>query len=206
MNNVVLAAASKFVIFPEINSNSNNNNKIAKTKDKLVWSKCSNDDDVDLLPKVFQIGIMNRPTNNNTDNNSCDCCHNDPNNKNKMIRSSCQQQQQQLQQLLPQIGIFANRMLSPKGAARRIQTIVYERLLEIDIDLVFSIITVRTQLRKQSNLDEDAYDDFDKANNHHDHDHDHDHWKCNIHNESIKIIERIIRLIETIQPIVVIGD
>jgi len=99
-------------------------------------------------------------------------------------------------------------MLSPKGAARRIQTIVYERLLETDIDLVFSIITVRTQLQKQSNLDEDdnVYDDIDKANNHHDHDHDHDHWKCNIFDESMKVIGRIIRLIETIQPIVVIED
>ncbi len=41
---------------------------------------------------------------------------------------------------IPQIGVFASRMIGPGAAARRIQTIVYEGLLETDLSTVTGVL------------------------------------------------------------------
>ena len=143
---------------------------------------------------VFQVGIGSKNIGDgddskiNNDNNSFD----DDNDDEIKIGGCCQEQNLLL---LPQIGIFANRMFSPKSAARRIETMVYERLLETDIDTVKSIIMTRNN-NNNNNVENDGND-----YNHH-----HRRHRRIIRHESMKITDSIIRLIETIQPIVVIGD
>jgi hypothetical protein len=178
---IIEAAGAKFVIFPDNNSKKYLNTKTAATT----------------MPMVFQVGIGSNNIGDgddskiNNDSNSFD------DNDDGIKTGGCCQQQNIL--LLPQIGIFANRMFSPKSAARRIETLVYERLLETDIDTVISIIMTRNNNNNNNNNN-------DVENNGSDHNHHHRRHRRIIRRESMKITESIIRLIETIQPIVVIGD
>ena len=87
-------------------------------------------------------------------------------------------------QSLPQFGVFATRMIGPGAAARRIETIVYEKMLESDV------ITVKgVAQRGHGGVCDDKMDSH-----------------CNrlVRDRSVEIIERILRLIDTLKPIVVV--
>lgn len=91
---------------------------------------------------------------------------------------------------IPQIGVFASKMIGPGAAARRIQTIVYEGLLETDLS------TVKGVLRQHQ--DDDATDNPILK--------DDDPLHCNrlLQDRSVEIVERILSLIDTLRPIVVV--
>jgi hypothetical protein len=178
---IIEAADAKFVIFPD---NNNNNKKHPNTK-----TAATN------MPIVFQVGIGSKDIDGDDDSNNNNDINGFDDNDDEIKIGSCCQQQNLL--LLPQIGIFANRMFSPKSAARRIETIVYERLLETDVDTVKSIIMTRNN---------NSNNKYDVEGNDHDYNRRHHRHRRIIRDESVKIIDRIIRLIENIQPIVVIGD
>ena len=105
---------------------------------------------------------------------------------------------------LPQIGVFASRMLSPRAAARRIQTIVYERLLETDIGTVKSVIILNSNNNENYNDDDDDGDHGHSDNGDENND-DHPRSNRRVRDEAVEIVERMIRLINTVRPIVVVG-
>ena len=87
-------------------------------------------------------------------------------------------------QLIPQIGVFATRMIGPGAAARRIQTIVYEKMLESDLTTVKGVAQ-----RGHGGVCDEEMDSH-----------------CNrlVRDRSVEIIERILGLIDTLRPIVVV--
>jgi len=91
---------------------------------------------------------------------------------------------------LPQIGVFASKMISPGAAARRIQTIVYEGLLETDLSTVKGVVC---QHQGDGGTGDPTFKDDDALH-------------CNrlLQDRSVEIVERILRLIDTLKPIVVV--
>ena len=87
-------------------------------------------------------------------------------------------------QSIPQIGVFATRMIGPGAAARRIQTIVYEKMLESDLTTVKGVAR-----RGHGDVCDEEMDSH-----------------CNrlVRDRSVEIIERILGLIDTLRPIVVV--
>ena len=91
---------------------------------------------------------------------------------------------------IPQIGVFASKMIGPGAAARRIQTIVYESLLETDLCTVKGVVS---QHQGDGGTGNPSLKDDDALH-------------CNrlLQDRSVEIVERILRLIDTLRPIVVV--
>ena len=83
-------------------------------------------------------------------------------------------------------------MISPGAAARRIQTIVYERLLETDLSTVKGVVLMHKSRCHDTEQDKNSGDDP---------------LRCNqlVRDRSLEIVERILKLIETLRPIAVVG-
>ncbi|VEU38560.1 unnamed protein product [Pseudo-nitzschia multistriata] len=84
---------------------------------------------------------------------------------------------------LPQIGAFASRMIGPRAGARRIQTIVYERLLETDLETVRAVIAGNS-----------TTDNGNEPSTH-----------GLVREDSLELVERILRLVRAVRPVVVVG-
>ena len=130
-------------------------------------------------PLIYRVGI--EATDNNNNNNNED--------RHRLF--------------LPQIGVFASRIISPGAAARRIQTVVYERLLETDIE------TVKDVVRKNSHGNKDdcssgAVEDYGALGINIDVD---AASRCGrpVVDDSLQIVEQVLELIDTVRPITVVG-
>jgi hypothetical protein len=137
-----------------------------------------------LLPMVYRVGI--EPPSNTGETND--------NGNNRGDLKFCEG--------LPQIGVFASKMIHPGAAARRIQTIIYERMLETDF------ATVKDVVLRHCHSEDDASPDVEEPAME-------GNWnskgedgalRCNrlVREGSLEIVERILRLIEIQKPIVVV--
>jgi hypothetical protein len=154
---------ANFVLYP-VSGTKNNNPSNGNTDSSAT------DSDTSPVPMVYRVGI--EP--NNEDDND----HN---------RDDCDGYQD-----FPQIGVFASKMISPGAAARRIQTIVYERLLETDLSTVKGVVLMHKSRCHDTEQDKNSGDDP---------------LRCNqlVRDRSLEIVERILKLIETLRPIAVVG-
>ena len=114
--------------------------------------------------------------------------------------------------MIPRIGVYTNRLLSPKSAARRIQTIVYERMLTNDIDLVKHIVGMKMKQQKQQPMYSNGNKNWnDNSLNDHSLDYycNDDSWKIkfngDLRKQSMTIIDGITQRIEVIRPVVVVN-
>ena len=124
------------------------------------------------VPMVYRVGIQpNHDNDTDSDHDHYDCDG---------------------YQDFPQIGVFASRMISPGAAARRIQTIVYERLLETDLSTVKGVILKHQRRCQDAEQDEHGGEDTLRSDQ-------------LVRDGSLEIIERVLKLIETLRPIVVVG-
>jgi len=154
---------ANFVLYPESGIKKNN-----PSNGNTVLS--ATDSATSPVPMVYRVGIES----NNNDNND----------HNRDDRNGYHD--------FPQIGVFASRMISPGAAARRIQTIVYERLLETDLSTVKGVV-----LKHQRRCHDAEQDEHGEDNP----------LRCNrlVRDRSLEIVERILKLIESLRPIVVVG-
>lgn len=96
-----------------------------------------------------------------------------------------------VQNSFPRVGIFASRMINPQAAAKRIQTIVYERLLETDLETVANVVCCNSRSGKKLSFSQKQINPS----------------RINIlvRDHSIEMVERILRSIVATRPTVVIG-
>ena len=123
------------------------------------------------VPAVYRVGIE-AASNTIFDNQDCDGCHQ-----------------------TPRIGIFASKTIGTAAAARRIQTIVYEKLLETDLPTVRSVIRKHQHclVEDKASIDNELYEA------------DISHCNQLVCDKSIGTVERILQLIDSLRPLVVVG-
>jgi len=140
------------------------------------------DTDTNLSPMVYRVGIESpQTTKRNYDDDPT------PDDESSNIQSP-----------LPHVGVFASRMISPGASARRIQTMVYERLLETDLATVKGLLHCHQHNTMCGNNE-------DRLSWETDHEHFDLHTHQQVQDRSINIVKRLLQLIHKLRPTVVVG-
>ena len=141
-----------------------------------------------ISPMVYRVGIESM--HGNAEEN----CNSNNNNKNHASNGY---------NGLPQIGVFASQMIGPRAGARRIQTMVYQRLLETDLETVKNVVLSNSNRSSNRNSNSNIHCRQDGNGTVA----DYLRFRTNqlVREDSLEMMERILRLIHDVRPIVVVG-